>query len=253
MHTKLFLILSLSIVGVAGCDGGSDDGSDDAADTGGTDASGTGGDGNGTTGGGADDDGADTIDPSNVTDPTDADGSSGAPGQDTGDTGMAAELDCATYCATYTDSCNDYNAYANAQDCMDHCGQWPVGAETDTAGDTLGCRIYHATVAGTAEPDVHCPHAGPNGGGVCSAADAPACVDYCDTYFDNCTEDLNAYVDMDDCLAQCEPWYPGTTGDTAGNTVGCRTYHAGAPAVGDPELHCPHAGPGGAGVCVFVP
>jgi hypothetical protein len=248
------LILSVSMLGAAACGGESDDGGDDAADTGGS--TGAPADDDGTTGGGADDD-ADTIDPSNLTDPTDPmtddGGSSDGPDADSGDTGMPAELDCAGYCATYMTACTDYNAYANEQDCMDHCGQWPLGAEADTAGDTLGCRLYHATVAGTAEPDVHCPHAGPAGGGVCAEADAPSCADYCETYFDNCTEDLNAYTDMDDCMTQCAPWYPGIEGDAAGNSVGCRTYHAGAPAVGDPELHCPHAGPGGDGVCVFVP
>lgn len=262
MQAKLSLILSFSMLGAAACGGGDDGGGGDAADTGGSGTAAT--DDGGTTMGGPDDDGTDTLDPSDSSDPTDPtgatddtaaddDGTSDGPGQDTGDTGTPAELDCASYCAQYTSACDDYNAYANEQDCMDHCAQWPVGTEADTAGDTLGCRLYHATVAGTAEPDVHCPHAAPNGGGVCAEADAPACADYCDAYFDNCTDDLNAYVDMDDCLAQCEPWYQGTAADSAGNTVGCRTYHAGAPAAGDPELHCPHAGPGGAGVCVFTP
>ena len=37
-------------------------------------------------------------------------------------------------------------------------------------------------------------------------------------------------------------------GDTTGNTIGCRLYHAGA-AAADPVLHCPHAGPTGGNVC----
>jgi hypothetical protein len=35
----------------------------------------------------------------------------------------------------------------------------------------------------------------------------------------------------------------------SGNTLGCRIYHGGAPAVMDAATHCPHAGPSGAGVC----
>ena len=119
----------------------------------------------------------------------------------------------------------------------------------ETAGDSLGCRTYHATVAGTTEPLVHCPHAGPSGAGVCINADAPSCADYCTSYFDSCLDDMNAYLDEADCLAQCASFYPGKEGDTVGDTIGCREYHAGV-AKGEPVIHCPHAGPGGAGVCV---
>ena len=52
-------------------------------------------------------------------------------------------------------------------------------------------------------------------------------------------------------MDQCEPWYQGSDADLDGNPVGWRIYHTGAPAFGDPELHCPHAGPGGASVCAF--
>ena len=41
---------------------------------------------------------------------------------------------------------------------------------------------------------------------------------------------------------------PAAVGDTSGNTIGCRLYHAGA-AAADPVLHCPHAGPTGGDVC----
>ncbi len=177
-------------------------------------------------------------------------GSSSA-AMDDGSTGAGVELDCATYCGIYLEACVDFTEYANEQECMDQCGQWPVGAVEDTENDSLGCRIYHATVAGSAAADLHCPHAGPSGAATCVDAGAPNCADYCDTYFDNCTGDINVYADLEDCMTQCAPWYPGTMGDTAGNTIGCRTYHAGAPAVGDPQLHCPHAAPGGGGVCVF--
>jgi hypothetical protein len=48
----------------------------------------------------------------------------------------------------------------------------------------------------------------------------------------------------------CATWAEGTEGDTTGDSVQCRIYHAGGPAAGDPGLHCPHAGPDGGGVCV---
>lgn len=193
----------------------------------------------------------DTMDPTmdSTMDPT-ADPTTDPTG-DTGSTGEVPTLDCASYCDIYMNTCSDFAAYANDQECMDHCGQWPMGSEADTAGDTLGCRLYHVTVASTSDPAVHCPHSAPNGAEVCVDEAAPTCVDYCDTYFDGCMADKNVYVDMADCMTQCAPWYPGITGDTAGNSIGCRTYHSGAPAAGDPTTHCPHAGPGGAGVCVF--
>ncbi len=148
-----------------------------------------------------------------------------------------------------TDSCGDQGIYANDQECLAQCGQWPEGTLDDTEGDSLGCRIYHATVAGTDDPIVHCPHASPNGGGVCVADAAPDCQTYCDAFLGVCMDDLNPYVDEADCLGQCAEWYQGDQADMAGDTVGCRTYHAGA-ALGDPGLHCPHASPGGGGVCV---
>jgi hypothetical protein len=162
----------------------------------------------------------------------------------------ASELSCDSYCTTYLGGCVDFNEYANEQDCLDNCAQWPVGEASDTANDSLGCRLYHATVASGTDPDVHCPHAGPSGAGMCIEADAPTCDVYCTRYFANCENDLNAFADMDECLDTCNGWYPGTDADVEGHTVGCHSYHANA-AAGDPETHCPHAGPGGGGICVL--
>lgn len=159
------------------------------------------------------------------------------------------DLTCEEYCSIYEQACGDFAEYDNNQACLDQCGQWPVGAPEDTAGDTLGCRLYHVTVASTVDPDMHCPHASPNGAGVCVADGAPTCEAYCTEYLANCTGNLNLYKDEADCLDQCSHWYPGKADDAAGDTVGCRLYHAGV-ALTDDELHCPHAGPGGADVCV---
>jgi hypothetical protein len=49
-------------------------------------------------------------------------------------------------------------------------------------------------------------------------------------------------------MASC-PHYPvGTAGAQSGDSLACRQYHAGA-AMADPNTHCVHAGPSGAGVC----
>ena len=77
------------------------------------------------------------------------------------------------------------------------------------------------------------------------------CAGYCAQIMVNCTGDNAQYLDNADCLAQCEDlnWPAGTPGATDGNTVACRIYHGGAPAVMDAAEHCPHAGPSGDGVC----
>ncbi|MBC8069760.1 MAG: hypothetical protein IAG13_15590 [Deltaproteobacteria bacterium] len=180
------------------------------------------------------------------------DGSSTDPsatGDSSGDTGEP-ELSCASYCDTYATSCVDHTEYANEQDCLDNCAQWSIGTAADTANDTLGCRIYHATVAGSTDPDVHCPHAGPSGSGMCIAAEAPTCDVYCMRYFENCEGGLIAFDDEAQCMSDCSTWYAGTFKDTEGHTIGCHSYHANA-ALGDPATHCPHAGPGGGGICVL--
>lgn len=182
-----------------------------------------------------------------MTNPTTGDMTTGD--MTTGGTTGGAEPTCGAYCATYMSACADFKEYDNMQACLDQCGQWPVGEANATGGDSLGCRLYHVTVASMADANVHCPHAGPSGAGVCVDPNAPTCASYCGTYLGNCKGDLNAYADEADCLDQCSHWYPGTKDMTDGDTIGCREYHAGV-ALGMPDVHCPHAGPGGGGVCV---
>jgi hypothetical protein len=50
-------------------------------------------------------------------------------------------------------------------------------------------------------------------------------------------------------MTSCSSYPVGDVADTSGNTLGCRTYHAGAPAMTAPDMHCRHAGPGGNGAC----
>lgn len=162
----------------------------------------------------------------------------------------SAEVSCEEYCSVYAASCVDHTEYANEQDCMDNCAQWPVGEAADTAVDSLGCRLYHATVAGSTDPEMHCPHAGPSGDATCVNADSPTCDVYCMRYFESCEGNLNAFADEAECMAECSTWYAGTFKDTEGHTIGCHSYHAMA-AMSDAETHCPHAGPGGGGICVL--
>ena len=190
-----------------------------------------------------------TVDPS-TTDPTTVDTSTTDGTTADGTTTGGVDYSCDNYCSIYEGACKDFNAYANTEDCLGQCSQWPAGEPNAIDGDSLACRLYHVTVASKMDAKVHCPHASPNGGGdTCVDPAAPTCMAYCEKYLANCKDKLNAYKDAADCAAQCGAWYPGSVADTVGDTVGCRLYHAGA-AFGDAMTHCPHAGPGGADVCV---
>jgi hypothetical protein len=94
---------------------------------------------------------------------TDAGGSDTGSGSDT----PAAMLSCGAYCTAITAACTGANMqYASAMECMTMCAGFPVGTPSDTSGNTLGCRTYHAGAA-VGDPATHCSHAGPSGGGVC--------------------------------------------------------------------------------------
>jgi hypothetical protein len=85
----------------------------------------------------------------------------------------------------------------------------------------------------------------------------PTCAEYCNKIEMACTGNGDGgaghaqYAGLADCNAYCSmvaAWPAGMGGATSGNTIACRTYHAGA-AVADPATHCPHAGPTGGNVC----
>ncbi len=86
------------------------------------------------------------------------------------------------------------------------------------------------------------------GGGGSDGGGALSCASYCATITANCSAANQQFSGMDQCLNSCKAFPAGAEADTSGNTLGCRTYHAGA-AKADPVTHCAHAGPGGAGVC----
>jgi hypothetical protein len=99
--------------------------------------------------------------------PSDDDKTTGDSGDttDTADTTTAACFTtCADFCAGEIVTCAD--TYADEAACLAECGNWVCGAEGDTAGDTLGCRVYHLGAAQT-DAATHCPHTAADGGGVC--------------------------------------------------------------------------------------
>ena len=90
---------------------------------------------------------------------------------------------------------------------------------------------------------------GTGGMGTGGNTSSPDCNTYCDTIDKNCTGANQQYTNKTVCMDVCNNIPAGDASDMMGNTVGCRTYHAGAPAAADPALHCHHAGPAGDGQC----
>lgn len=80
-------------------------------------------------------------------------------------------------------------------------------------------------------------------------AGALSCSTYCTAVMSTCTGAYQQYLDMGECMTACALIPLGTASDTSGNTVGCRTTHAGLAKMGGLTPHCWHAGPFGYGAC----
>jgi hypothetical protein len=178
-------------------------------------------------------------------------GAMGGSGGGSGASGSAGQaggsgLSCQSYCATMQENCKNENAqYPSLESCMAVCATFPAGTETDTQGNTLGCRSYHAGAAQgtTADATLHCPHAGPAGVGLCGSN----CEGYCNIMVTTCPGEFSAGTS--ECLQKCDGLAGKdstayTVASTTGDTLQCRLYHAsvGAESQQSALMHCPHAG-----------
>jgi len=78
----------------------------------------------------------------------------------------------------------------------------------------------------------------------------PLCERYCDAALANCSAEHSLYTSRDVCLGVCRTFDPGQAGDDGVNTAECRLRFAiAAGTVGELDLNCPAAGPGGDGHC----
>ena len=136
------------------------------------------------------------------------------------------------------------------------------GAESSTQAGDVGS----TTAAGSTSGDAGSASGGSHGGshgtitttttattaGTASTgdpqADDGACALYCGTILSACGDGLGQYPAAVNCVHACQALPPGEAGAMSGNSLACRREHA-ALAIGDPQTHCVHAGPGGAGVC----
>ena len=160
--------------------------------------------------------------------------------------GTVCGTPCEAYCSQMAFNCGgEVAVFPGEPDCMAACAAFPDdGAFNAIDGNSVQCRIYHASFPAAQDAMTHCGHASPNGGETCGTL----CDAYCDQVLTNCAE---LYANEDECMTSCEA-FP-TNGDyyaTAGDNVQCRIYHASFPAAADAATHCPHADVDGGGVCV---
>jgi hypothetical protein len=175
---------------------------------------------------------------------------------------------CTNYCTLMGASCpaayNDPRSSTfNATLCVANClGQqgvagfgfaYTAGAAQEfpysTTGNTLPCRIYHATVASinSTYAAAHCGHASVSGGTVCGST-TQAISDWCDRLSVLCPSPLAPYSSAAVCKSTAAG-YNASGFDTAvgssiasGDNLACRFYHGGIPSAVDPTTHCAHAG-----------
>jgi hypothetical protein len=202
-----------------------------------------------------------------------------------GGDGVCGGTPCKNYCRTMGKVCREHAegmvSYPdadgmNAEECEAKCAVIPdkedaiLGASDSTfdviadhEGDTIQCRLVHLTLATQSEKFAaeHCEHAfispQPMGNRTpwCGAPLAndgePTCEDYCAVNIAACKDEHEVYDNLEQCKAACKSFEPGTLAVyTNENTLACRKYHSYNAAVyANPGLHCPHSGPGGAGVC----
>lgn len=76
------------------------------------------------------------------------------------------------------------------------------------------------------------------------------CAAYCATVMESCTGEHQVYATVATCHGVCALLEAGDPLEPVGNTVACRAHQAElAGRTGEVGVHCPPAGPGGAGVC----
>lgn len=122
-----------------------------------------------------------------------------------------------------------------------------VGCGDDDESGSGGATAASTTSASTSDATTATGTGGATSSTSTGGSD-PDCQTYCDTIMANCTGENAQYASAESCMGACAAFDVGTAADTSGNTVGCRSYHAGA-AEADAATHCVHAGPGGAGAC----
>ena len=150
-----------------------------------------------------------------------------------------AEPDCDNFCHLELAECtvaNGYPVYESEAQCNAVCNALRPGHLSDTAENTVGCRMYHSYNA-LLDPKGHCSHTGPGGDGHCGSTALPKtgntgnCESYCRLLETACKTDFDgSFADLAACEADCvkiDGAGPsvGYTTAAAGDNVQCRLLH----------------------------
>jgi hypothetical protein len=144
-------------------------------------------------------------------------------------TGVVDAKSCSDYCALVAKNCKGKQEQYTDIDCEDVCNadsKWNAGTPGDATGNTLACRVTHATAAAI-DQAANCLVAGKSGGGVCGSL----CENFCRLSAKNCTGANQIYKDDAACMSTCGAWDAEKTD--------CLIYHLNA-AGEDATTHCPH-------------
>jgi hypothetical protein len=158
--------------------------------------------------------------------------------------------DCGAFCTLSEAVCRDeLQVYESRAQCLAVCNALPVGKNSDTDENSVGCRIYH-TYNSISSPEGHCSHTSPGGDGHCPSLTQDkipgSCVSYCQLLAKACqTEFDEKFADQDECLADCSKIPESEEGRNYtihvanGDTLGCRLLNV-ARALNGKET-CPSA------------
>ncbi|MCL2777697.1 MAG: hypothetical protein FWD73_06805 [Polyangiaceae bacterium] len=117
----------------------------------------------------------------------------------------------------------------------------PAPDNSDNAGDNASPRRDGGVV--------DAPDGGSSDGDAGTPALPPRCDHYCKLVMDNCQGDAAQYESEYECLKFCAHMPDGKAGDTNNNSLACRQFYAGSPALTDAITYCLAAGPFGGGTC----
>jgi len=179
-----------------------------------------------------------------------------------GDTTETTELSCPLQCEGMLAAGCDTPSFENVESCVTFCEESLAdsncGAELQGTFDCMGTDttwVCVESVPGDPEsPTTFAPEA--------EACEAPMlewqrcvdkaapCVEFCQVLDTHCTGDNSQDFGDEGCVPACQDWKAGLSGDTTGNSLACRMYHATEAESGDPGVHCPAAGLDGGSVCV---
>ncbi len=158
---------------------------------------------------------------------------------------------CTVYCSLVARNCPALYADDDGDDaeerqatcealCVEQLSD--AGELGDRTGNTLQCRVTHASLAAR-DAATHCPNADIGGGTQCLEDAGDGCQLYCDLMTEHCT---GLYPNRVNCEESCKTFPSGKDDDS--NSFECRLKYARDAALEGP-LACEKASLNGGGVC----